>query len=42
LIRKTLLEQGIVLEDKPSGLTEWRRAWWWWKKKQKKRSKKKK
>jgi len=26
LIRKTLLEQGIVLEDKPSGITEWRRA----------------
>jgi cysteinyl-tRNA synthetase len=26
LIRKTLLEQGIVLEDKPDGLTEWRRA----------------
>ena len=26
MIRKTLLEQGIVLEDKPSGLTEWRRA----------------
>jgi cysteinyl-tRNA synthetase len=26
LIRKTLLEQGIVLEDKPGGLTEWRRA----------------
>ena len=25
-IRKTLLEQGIVLEDKPGGLTEWRRA----------------
>ena len=26
LIRKTLLEQGVVLEDKPGGLTEWRRA----------------
>jgi len=26
LIRKTLLEQGIVLEDKPGGSTEWRRA----------------
>jgi len=26
MIRKTLLEQGIVLEDKPGGLTEWRRA----------------
>jgi len=26
LIRKTLLDQGIVLEDKPGGLTEWRRA----------------
>jgi cysteinyl-tRNA synthetase len=26
LIRKTLLEQGIVLEDKAGGLTEWRRA----------------
>jgi cysteinyl-tRNA synthetase len=25
-IRKALLEQGIVLEDKPGGLTEWRRA----------------
>ena len=25
LIRTTLLEQGVVLEDKPSGLTEWRR-----------------
>jgi len=25
-IRKQLLEQGIVLEDKPGGLTEWRRA----------------
>jgi cysteinyl-tRNA synthetase len=25
-IRKTLLEQGVVLEDKPGGLTEWRRA----------------
>jgi cysteinyl-tRNA synthetase len=25
-IRKTLLEQGIVLEDKPGGITEWRRA----------------
>ena len=26
LIRKSLLEQGIVLEDKPGGITEWRRA----------------
>jgi cysteinyl-tRNA synthetase len=26
LIRKTLLEQGVVLEDKPGGLTEWRRV----------------
>ena len=26
LIRKTLLEQGVVLEDKPGGLTEWRRS----------------
>ena len=26
LIRKSLLEQGIILEDKPSGITEWRRA----------------
>ena len=26
LIRKTLLEQGIVLEDTPGGITEWRRA----------------
>jgi cysteinyl-tRNA synthetase len=26
LIRKILLEQGIVLEDKPGGITEWRRA----------------
>ena len=25
-IRAALLEQGIVLEDKPGGLTEWRRA----------------
>ncbi len=25
-IRKSLLEQGIILEDKPGGLTEWRRA----------------
>jgi cysteinyl-tRNA synthetase len=25
LIRKTLLEQGVLLEDKPGGLTEWRR-----------------
>ncbi|WP_114652843.1 cysteine--tRNA ligase [Polynucleobacter necessarius] len=25
LIRKTLLEQSVVLEDKPGGLTEWRR-----------------
>jgi cysteinyl-tRNA synthetase len=26
LIRKTLLAQGVVLEDKPGGLTEWRRS----------------
>jgi cysteinyl-tRNA synthetase len=26
MIRKTLLDHGIVLEDKPGGLTEWRRA----------------
>lgn len=26
LIRKTLLEQGVVLEDKPGNITEWRRA----------------
>jgi cysteinyl-tRNA synthetase len=26
LIRKALLEQGVVLEDKPGGITEWRRA----------------
>lgn len=26
LIRRTLLEQGIVLEDKPGGVTEWRRS----------------
>ncbi len=26
MIRKALLDQGIVLEDKPGGLTEWRRA----------------
>jgi cysteinyl-tRNA synthetase len=26
LIRKTLLDQGVVLEDKPGGLTEWRRT----------------
>jgi cysteinyl-tRNA synthetase len=26
LIRKNLLEQGIVLEDKSGGTTEWRRA----------------
>jgi cysteinyl-tRNA synthetase len=26
LIRKILLEQGVVLEDKPGGLTEWRRS----------------
>jgi cysteinyl-tRNA synthetase len=26
LIRKTLLEQGVVLEDKSGGLTEWRRV----------------
>jgi cysteinyl-tRNA synthetase len=25
-IRKTLLDQGVVLEDKPGGITEWRRA----------------
>ena len=25
-IRKTLLESGVVLEDKPGGITEWRRA----------------
>ena len=25
-IRKGLLEQGVVLEDKPGGITEWRRA----------------
>jgi cysteinyl-tRNA synthetase len=25
-IRKALLDEGIVLEDKPGGLTEWRRA----------------
>ena len=25
-IRKALLDQGIVLEDKPGGVTEWRRA----------------
>jgi len=25
-IRAELLEQGIVLEDKPGGVTEWRRA----------------
>ncbi|APC01021.1 cysteine--tRNA ligase [Polynucleobacter asymbioticus] len=25
-IRKALLEQGVVLEDKPGGITEWRRA----------------
>ncbi len=25
LIRKVLLDQGVVLEDKPGGLTEWRR-----------------
>ena len=25
-IRATLLEKGIILEDKPGGLTEWRRA----------------
>ncbi len=25
-IRKVLLEQGVVLEDKPGGVTEWRRA----------------
>ncbi len=26
IIRKTLLEQGVVLEDKPGGVTEWRRV----------------
>jgi cysteinyl-tRNA synthetase len=26
LIRKNLLEQGVVLEDKPGGITEWRRS----------------
>jgi cysteinyl-tRNA synthetase len=26
IIRKELLDQGIILEDKPGGLTEWRRA----------------
>ena len=26
LIRQSLLAQGIVLEDKPGGITEWRRA----------------
>ena len=25
LIRKALLDQGVVLEDKPGGLTEWRK-----------------
>ena len=25
-IRKHLLDQGVVLEDKPGGITEWRRA----------------
>jgi cysteinyl-tRNA synthetase len=25
-IRGALIEQGIVLEDKPGGITEWRRA----------------
>lgn len=25
-IRSELLEKGIVLEDKPGGLTEWRRS----------------
>jgi len=25
-IRAELLEKGIILEDKPGGLTEWRRA----------------
>jgi cysteinyl-tRNA synthetase len=25
-IRAALLEKGIILEDKPGGLTEWRRA----------------
>ena len=25
-IRKNLLEQGVVLEDKPGGITEWRRS----------------
>jgi cysteinyl-tRNA synthetase len=26
LIRKTLLEQGVVLEDKSGGITDWRRS----------------
>ncbi|MBU3558951.1 cysteine--tRNA ligase [Polynucleobacter sp. Nonnen-W13] len=26
LIRKTLLDQGVVLEDKPGGITEWRKS----------------
>jgi cysteinyl-tRNA synthetase len=26
LIRKALLEQGVVLEDKPGGITEWRKS----------------
>jgi cysteinyl-tRNA synthetase len=26
LIRKTLLDQGVVLEDKPGGITEWRKT----------------
>jgi cysteinyl-tRNA synthetase len=25
-IRADLLKQGVVLEDKPGGITEWRRA----------------
>ena len=25
-IRKSLLEQGVILEDKPGGITEWRRS----------------
>ena len=25
LIRKALLDQGVILEDQPGGLTEWRR-----------------
>jgi cysteinyl-tRNA synthetase len=26
LIRQTLLDQGVVLEDKPGGITEWRKS----------------